>query len=305
MRILVIADEVASKDCVYSFKTLWTWYVTDALSRLGAGICFAPPIRNPEVSDKAILRNFRELSLDGVDHILALGHRYFEHVPKEVSAELRARCHGLVTQTHESARRNRRVDYTFTMTEVPAELSEHNVCVGWAADAELLWPAQKPQELRILIDHPEYHCDGTRADRTPKILRECEEFMVSQRWREWGYKSIDLRHLPVAGAAFPEICAEHRRCQLFMVTHRETCGFSAIESAMAGGLPVVPEGFIPPDRLETIRHIAYERDDPIPWDDALDSVDPIASRFQAADQTWRSLVEKMMAVFCAHRHQAA
>jgi hypothetical protein len=305
VRILVIADEVASTDCIYSFKTLWAWYVTETLSRLGAGICFAPPIRNPQVSDKAIIRHFRELSLDGVDHILALGHRYFEHIPRKVSSELKRRCRGLVTQTHESARRETLVDCTFTMTEVSAELSEHNVCVGWAADPELLWPAQNPQELRILIDHPEYHHDGTRPDRTQKILRECEEFMVSQRWREWGYESIDLARMPVAGAPFPEICADHRRRQLFMVTHRETCGFSAIESAMAGGLPIVPEGFIPPDRLATIRHVAYQPDDPIPWDDALDSVDPIASRFQAADQTWRSLVEKMMAVFCAHRHQAA
>lgn len=305
MKILVIADEVTSRDDICSFETLWTWYVTEALSRLGPAICFVPPLRSTRLSDRLIVRRFRELSLAGVDHVLALGHRYFEHIPREVSSELMQRCSGLVTQTHESPRRVRLVDYTFTMTGVLTKFSEHNVCVGWAADPELLWPEQNPLELRILIDHPEYHHDGTRPDRTVKIRQECEEFFVSERWRDWGYKSVDLQHLPVAGASFTEICVQHRRSQLFMVTHRETCGFSAIESAMAGGLPVVPNGFIPHDRLETIRHVTYQSDDPIPWDDALDNINPIASRLQAADQTWRALAEKMMAVFSARRHEAA
>jgi hypothetical protein len=68
------------------------------------------------------------------------------------------------------------------------------------------------------------------------------------------------------------------------VTHPESVGLVVLETAMAGALPVVPQGFIPADRLATVRHIEWGKN--IPWKKVLMTVNPQKSRKTALVNTW-------------------
>lgn len=308
MRLLLIAPEVRSLDAVRSFSGVWSWYLSRELHRRGVDFDYSPPVHLSGMTDEEIIRHYRKIDLTDYDHILALGTRYFERVPETVSKELRLRCKGAVTQVHDAGRPIQLCDCTFTLRS--DRLNGHNYYVGWAADHEMITPRQNPDELRILVDHPDYSTERYVADISSRILDDCRNFVSSEIWRK-KFKSISLRRITDGGVEdvassdippyqrravpFKEICEEYSKTHLFIVTHPESVGLSVLETAMAGASVLSPVGFIQPDRLNTVRAIKFHGG--IPWQHALDHINIKASRRKALENTWSRVAANMLLYF--------
>lgn len=303
MNILLIAPKIARRGAVCNFSGVWSWYLSQELMRRGISLRFDAPLHGSKLHPDEVIAHYEDIDLYGVDHIIALGTRYFELVPRQCGQILMQRCKGAVTQVHDAGRVDATCDCTFTLRS--DRNNERNHYVGWAADHEAIQPRQIKGELRILVDHPDY---GTvRPDLSQQIADECAAFAKSGAWKN-RYSSIRLRRL-VDGAiedfdggdvkpyrrkpvSFDDVCAEYSKTSVFFVTHPESVGLTVLETAMAGALPVIPSGFVRPDRLETVRHLEYAGS--IPWSDVLDQIDIKASRKMAIENTWAKVAARML-----------
>jgi hypothetical protein len=107
---------------------------------------------------------------------------------------------------------------------------------------------------------------------------------------------VDLDNLQIerydrTAIPFSEITKEHCAAHIFCVTHPESVGLVVLETAMAGALPVVPKGFIPKDRLDTVRHVEWQRF--INWENVLSKLDIETSRTMALDNTWDAAASRI------------
>lgn len=307
MKLLLIAPRIDRLEQVKNFSGVWSWFLPRELERRGVQVQFDEPLHDSGLSRKDMVRHYEELDLTGVDHILALGTRYFDRVPPACGNVLMQRCAGVVAQVHDNDR-DSACDVTFTLRSggskrQPSGRSYH---VGWAADPELLRPAQVPGELCLLVDHPDYGVD--REDRTVSVVEQCIKFAESGAWRK-RFDTIRLRRLVDGGvesfnsgsatgkygregAPFAEMCAEYGTAHVFLVTHPESVGLTVLETAMCGALAVVPGTYIQPDRLELVRHVQYEQD--IPWLEVLRQIDVRASRQMAREHTWGRVAARVL-----------
>lgn len=307
MNLLFIAPRIKTRSQIRNFSGVWSWYLEQEFKRRGISIRFDAPLHEKKRKRSDIVDHYRNLDLDGIDHIVALGTRYFDRVPKACGNVLMERCCGAVVQIHDSGRDQMPCHATFTLRSDRCD--ERNHYIGWAADHELLRPRQVRGEFRILVDHPDYGVG--RRDNTERVVEECARFARSKLWRG-RYSSVSLRRL-VDGAiedfdegsavwpygrsavSFEECCEEYSKAHVFMVTHPESVGLTVLETAMAGALTVAPAGFIQEDRLATVRHLTY--DGSVPWREVLDSVDIKASRAMARENTWAKVAARMLVYF--------
>lgn len=278
------------------------------MRRRGVELDYSPPVHLSGMTDQEVIRHYRKLDLSEYDHILALGTRYFERIPETVGKELMLRFDGAVTQVHDAGRPVPFCDCTFTLRS--DRLNDFNYYVGWAADHEMIVPRQNPDELRILIDHPDYSNDRHLSDISSRIIEDCQRFIKSGEWKK-KYKSVSLRRIADGGIEdvssssvplyqrkaipFAEVCDEYSKTHLFMVTHPESVGLSVLETAMAGASVLAPVGFIQPDRLNTVRAIKFHGT--VPWEHALNHINIKASRRKALENTWSKVTARMLVYF--------
>lgn len=324
MKVLILhpGRMPAGPDRINCFTDVWTYYLTRELRRHVRLDVMAIP---GDLNEERLLKWFLDLEIQGYRAIIALGLRYFSTIPRSMAQDLREKVAaqgGFLCQIHDGSRLdNDPVDITFTikddtdkyplLSEANRYVRHHatNVYMGWAADAELNAPAQDATQLRILVDHTNY--GDNPVDHTGPILRDIKEFQESQIWaRRWNsvqvrrfdsgrVVDVDLDHTDEIqrydrrAIPFSEICREHGAAHVFCVTHPESVGLVVLETAMAGALPVIPEGFVPADRLATVRHIEYQ--DRIPWRTVLQQIDPKACRNTALANSWEQVAKRIRA----------
>ena len=315
LNILFVGPEITSPAEIRTYGAVWSYYLSRELRQRGVGVRFVGQLR---ADDDNAPEHYRHLDLAGIDHVVSLGVRYFDRLPSACGTILMERMasRGAVAQIHDGAVLRAPVDFTFTVRDdsgrYPPGSPQHDEFlaktryIGWAADPRICWPGQPDDELRILVDHPLY---GDRTDATRAVLTDLHAFVHHGRWRkDWSavrvrqildgdIADIDLfdpkvapykrMHIPYA-----DICREYSETHIFMPTHQEGVGLSALETAMAGALVVAREGFIAPDRLKTIRHLVYK--DVAPWGVVVDSIDVRASRTKAVENSWAAVAKRMI-----------
>jgi hypothetical protein len=274
------------------------------------------------LSESDLLRWFNNLDVKGYDAVIGLGLRYFSTVPRNIGEILLKKLgrRGLLCQIHDGSRLdNDPVDVTFTLKDDSHRYPfgsdanryvrhrSYNEYIGWAADPAINVSNQSQQDLRILVDHTNYGDNPT--DNTEKILEDIKQFVDSGIWRD-RWKSVSVRRFDSGGAvdvdldnpgpverydrraiSFTKICREHGAAHVFCVTHPESVGLVVLETAMAGALSVVPRGFVPLDRLNTV--ISVEYDEQIPWEQVLEKIDPEASREVAIKNSWEIVCKRI------------
>lgn len=302
MRILLLAREYTDPAQLSNFSAVYSYFLARALREAGADIVFANPGNKPAA--------YVALDLEGIDHILAVRNQHFIKAGLGCVRALRERFRGTITQINDSRIYCPIVDCTFTARDPLVMPGNHHV--GWAADPEMCAPAQKTGELMILIDHPDYAAHRLEKDRSADIRRQVQALIdTPDLWRsrfervavceirDGEIAEADLTSLPGEftrqHVPYPDACAAYGRAVLFMVTHRESLGLGVLETAMCGALPVVPAGFVAPDRLRTIRHVGYDRD--VPWSKIFRSIDIDASRSEAMQNTWEAVATRMLQWF--------
>lgn len=319
MKILILHPENPPRapDEIKCFSDVWVYYLVREMRRH-----FQITVKEvPRQSDDDLVAWYKKLAVDDYDAVLALGLRYFSTVPPEIGRALKNRLYpGFLCQIHDGSRLdNDPVDITFTLKDESEKYmfgseanrwvrhNSFNAHVGWAADPGLNFPAQDPDDLRILVDHTNYAQNP--IDRSDEVLEKIRGFVESEIWKE-KFKTVSVRRFdsgrvvdvdltdlkPVTrydrtAIPFTEICEEHRKAHVFCVTHPESVGLVVLETAMAGALTVTPKGFIPKDRLDTVRHIEWNHD--IDWQKVLKNIDPEASRKMAMANSWESVAKKI------------
>ena len=190
-----------------------------------------------------------------------------------------------------------------------------NLYVGWGADKELNFPNQEEDNLSILIDHPDEVREGREIkDKTYEIIKEVERLKKSELWRklfkkltvrrftaDYGVESVDFtKYEPKLYAGhrssnipYTEICKEHCKSHIFIVTHPESLGLAVLENALAGALVIVPKGFVAKDRLKTIKHYEYTKK--IEWEKVLAMINIEESRKIALKNCWDKVALNIVA----------
>ena len=324
MKILILhpGRMPAGPEQINCFTDVWTYYLVRELRRhLRIDVMAIPGALDQESLPKWLL----DLEIQGYRAIIAMGLRYFSTIPRSTIEDFRDRVRaqgGFLCQMHDGSRLdNDPVDITFTirddtdkyplLSEANRYVRHHstNVYMGWAADAELNAPAQDSDHLRILVDHTNY--GDNPVDRTHEILQDIKKLRDSKIWQSrWNsiqvrrfdsgrVVDVDLDHIDEIqrydrkAIPFSEICREHGAAHVFCVTHPESVGLVVLETAMAGALPVVPQAFVPADRLATIKHIEYL--DRIPWRSVLQQIDPESCRNTALANSWQQVAKRVRA----------
>lgn len=299
MRLLLLGQEIRDLAEVHNFSGVYSFFLARALREAGAEVVFADPPPDPSA--------YRRLDLAGADHIVGLHSRHFDRAPHGCLRALRLRFRGAITQLSDRPLKAQLVDCTFTGRDDKGMPRNH--CIGWAADPDICRPLQKPGELMILIDHPDY-VPARGWDRSEDVKRVVREFVDSRLWAS-RFDRVEVFEI-ADGAIVPcdldtvltftrchipyqDACAAYGHASLFMVTHREGLGLTVLETALCGALPVAPRGFIQPDRLSTVRHVEY--DDAIDWTAVLDTIDVEASRRAAMANSWAAVAGRILEWF--------
>jgi hypothetical protein len=303
------------------FTDVWTYYLSRELRRhVSADLLQIPG----DITGDALHKWFLDLDVTGYRAVIALGLRYFSTIPKHVAQDLKNKIgtQGFLCQIHDGSRLdNDPVDITFTIKDetprYPLESDANryvrhhasNVYVGWAADPTLNSPAQDASVLRILVDHTNY--GDNPVDHTKDILHDIQGFIRSEIWKnKWDQVKVrrfdsgcvvdvdfdridEIQRYDRKAMPFSDICGEHSAAHVFCVTHPESVGLVVLETAMAGALSLVPQRFVPADRLATVRHIEYERT--IPWKQVLRTINPEESRRMALVNSWERVAKRIRA----------
>jgi len=316
MKILVISPDKSDIANVRCYTDVWSHYLCRELEARGVELVYSPMMDGAGLSSQEAVEYHRALPLMGADHILALGLRYFSRFPNEVARVLRSRISGALTQFHDHyiASPNG-VDALFHVVKSAAATGAklgvgNGVHIGWAADEMICCPHQSLMELTLLIDHPYY--GNVDQDWSRNILLDAQRFVLSGDWQS-RWENVRVRRIIDGGVedvsiverdvpafhrrhvSFARIVQDYSTAHVFLPTHREAVGLSVLELALCGALIVVPQGFIPRDRLATVRSLTYTAT--IPWDEVLKRIDIKASRAMAMGNSWDAVGWKVWEFF--------
>lgn len=316
MKILILCPgKIAlSLDKIKCFTDVLNYYLPRALSTVAESTV----IGIPDVDNDQLKKVFSTIAVDGYDAILTLGLRFYSKISLETTALLRDRFQGLFCQVHDGTRLDHDpVDITFTFKDDSNRLKQNsgwyarhqqfNEYMGWATDPEINQPRQDPKQLRILVDHTNY--GDNKIDKTSEVLSQIHGFVQSNLWNQnfdsvlvrrfdsgqvvdVDFDNLQIKRYDRTAIPFTEITQEHCAAHIFCATHPESVGLVVLETAMAGALPVVPKGFIPQDRLKTVRYMEWERR--INWKKVLSKLDIEQSRQVALNNTWSAVANRIV-----------
>jgi hypothetical protein len=318
MKLLILCPGKisASLDEISCFTDVLNYYLPPRLS----GITDATTLSIPDSDNEQLKKLFSTIAVDQYDAILTLGLRFYSKISPKTTALIRDRFDGLFCQVHDGSRLDHDpVDITFTFKNDDERLINNagwyarhkrfNEYMGWASDPDINVPAQDPKNLRILVDHTNY--GDNAVDSTAQVLTEIQRFVESDIWK-CKFDSVSVRRFDSGRVVdvdlndpqitrydrttipFSKITKEHGAAHIFCVTHPESVGLVVLETAMAGALPVVPKGFIPADRLETVRHVEW--DHCVDWKIVLENLNIDESRSVALTNTWDAVADRVVQV---------
>jgi hypothetical protein len=316
MKILILCPGklAQSLDQIGCFTDVLNYYLPKSL----ANIADTTVVSIPEVDNNQLKEIFSTVPVDEYDTILTLGLRFYSKISQETTALLRDRFTGLLCQIHDGSRLDHDpVDITFTFKDDSARLSKnpgwiarhnnYNEYMGWATDTEVNTPRQDPRNLRILVDHTNY--GDNEVDATVQTLQEIQRFVKSDLWKykfdsvlvrrfdsgrvvDVDFNNLNIKKYDRTSIPFSEITKEHCAAHIFCVTHPESVGLVVLETSMAGALPVIPKGFIPQDRLKTVRYVEWNQH--INWRRVLTKLNINKSRSVALTNTWEAAADRIV-----------
>lgn len=294
MRLLMIGHEGKSPAELRNFSGVYSYFLTEALRTKGHEVWFTP---------RRTANDFANIDTQGADHAIAAGIEFFDRLNSDAVLHVKQRLRsGKVCQFADKPVRRSRADLTFCFKGDEGRPGQ--VVIGWGADPTICVSRQNPDELRILIDHPDYVAG--RGDETERVIKECQQFAAGRLWRG-RFKSVRIVrwtsdgftegvHGPQgfrrASVPFTEACEQYGLAHLFVLTHAESIGLSVVEASMAGALPIVRRGFMDAGLLGTIRRIEYT--DRIPWSAVIEKINPAKSRSVALQNTWSKAADRMV-----------
>jgi hypothetical protein len=322
MKILLIGRAIKDRSLITNYSDMQSYYISRALNSIGVETdYFSTPFTNVDEYYTKLISAFQEVQ---ADHIVALGVRFFSRLPKELGAKISLAIDGLLCQIHDgSLFDDFPCDLNFTIREDEwryignenNRLTRHhkrNWHIGWAADSAVFYPQQSSETLRVFVDHPTFVANSLDATLNVFMsLKELRDNYFVKKGEYLGFKKLEVKALHddgVVSVDLDNICirpyfrtpipmdllaSEFRQAHLFFVTHAESVGMCAIESAMAGAFVYAPLNAINPDRLKTIRHAEFKN--AVDWNGlTLRDVNSESNSLYARSNNWESVACKLV-----------
>ena len=320
MNILLIGNKVQSTDKIYNYSDVWSFYLSQALIRIGVTVHYIKPSLITEANSINYVLDI--CNNNKIDHIIALGVRFFSRLPKDVGITLSKNFSGLVCQIHDASLLDGApVDVNLTVrndcylyaNNENRRLDRHNAYnwhIGWAADPDIFYPEQDNNGvLSVFVDHPTF-VDNS-PDSTLNIMMSLRELKKNALHHEYGFNELHIKTLtddgivdvdldniivkPYNRTAVPltEFSSALRKSHIFFVTHKESVGLTVLESAMSGAIVSAPINTINKCRLDTINHVIFERN--VKWPELLDKIDPKYNTIRANNNNWEQVARNIYA----------
>ena len=201
------------------------------------------------------------------------------------------------------------IDILFYNIPYNLPLDTNSVNVLFGCDETKLIPKKNNDILEVLIDHSYYSQGNENSDieYSSKILNKTAEFFKSykkqfilRRFISNGIEEIDINK-PIKsdlynriGLPYDEACEIYNKSHVFVVTHKESLGYSVIECAMAGALIVSFGNFINKNYLNNFHNIIFDNIEDFNWDTIIENIDVQKSRKMAEKFTWDIFFDKII-----------
>ena len=258
------------------------------------------------------LNNYNGTNIEECTHFIGLEQSTFNYVNSDILNLIQQNCRGYITHISDIYRPVvDNVDilfYNIPNTNVTDVKKSLNIMYG--CDENILFPNKNNNILEILIDHSYYGDDISKltTELTIEILNKTANYFrlfkekktIIRRFISNGIEVIDISK-PIkvdiynrVGLPYEEACKIYNKTHVFVVTHKESLGYSIIESAMAGSLIVSFKNFIKPEYLNNFHHIRFDSIDDLDWDKIIRKIDINKSRQMALKFTWDTMFDKII-----------
>lgn len=251
----------------------------------------------------------RILQYKNMDAIIFAGLKVLSRKTSNISFISRLRLNNpkakICQLSDQSIDDNSNVDITFCTKKLSSNHTK-SVYVGWIANPNS-FVSEKPNDdvLRILVDHPCYTENFYTKDISARLLKS----IASIKPETYGYKSIETYRLgsgriiygldepPIRydrnGIPFSDYANLIKKSDIFVVTHPESVGLSALEAAMGGCLVLSPKNYIPTELLTTIEYKWIDVNN-LNWDDIIPCIDHKKQKNRAVKHDFSSMIKIMM-----------
>lgn len=312
MKILLIGQPANKAD---SYSSMWMRYLPAAFEAAGIEIAWFRRL-GPEDYGWTWAEELL-LAAQDCDHILAPGVRYFTTIPRDIANYITKAFSGTVSQICDgSLLDGGPVDVNFTVRDDAWRYIDnssrlrrhhaHNFAIGWAADETLFYPEPvRDGALRIFVDHPAFDC---KFDYTLTLLMNIAagrshiraagyDRLIVRTLTDAGLVDVDLDNIQVmpfhrTHVPVEEFSAELRRADIFIVTHQESLGLTALEAAKCGARVLCPAGTIASDRLERLDHQVITK--PLDWPEVLQGLSKEKAAARVAGETWAAVTQQIL-----------
>lgn len=289
-RVLMIGRRIHRPERIGTFSEMWLYHLEQAFEALGVEVLFCDRWQGEPVE-----RYVEKVLATAVacDHILAPGVRYWTEVDPTIPRLLAERFPGCVAQIHDGPLL-RPPPGILTLALKDCDGEPDNATIGWAADPAMFYPQPKSfhDPLRVFIDHAAFDVSGVDHSLTAVLnLKHLNVPFVARTLTDDGIEIVDPNDFSVrpynrTPVPAPELAAELRRTDIFIVTHPESLGQTVLEAAMCGALILAPRNCIPGCRLDKVNHQLFGSR--IDWGAALDGLDRTANAERVRHWTWPS-----------------
>lgn len=181
---------------------------------------------------------------------------------------------------------NHIIDKEDLLLHMMGEEKEKTLRVYWGADHGILKPL-KSKPITVLVDHKYYGPPESsihKKDMTQTLINSLLKYrkegndIVIQHIGQGKIHTVTDDYVidnfrRSSSMDFRKICEYYNKADIFVVTHRESLGFSTIECAAAGALIVQPQGFIKKEIIEKMHHYTIQDIKSIDWNDIISKLD--------------------------------
>lgn len=290
MRIAIVGGpnmpfEDISPDSFQGTPALFSYYLQRELRRLGVETVHCN-IGGAFMLEEDADEFYGRLEVPDADHALAVEQRAFYDRGPAFVETLKAKIPGMLTTICDHNQSVGPEDMTFYSLDLPPHKTSTHI--GLAVDPELCKPNKTDPAVRfnLLIDHS-YYGPGEQ-EMAQSVCEQALQFALGRggvqvrRFVSGGVETISRYKRDIynrQGVPYSQACQEYSQAHVFLVTHRESLGYSVVECAMAGALVVVPKGCIKQSILRNINHIEWEGE--IPWQEVERQARPELCRGEA------------------------
>jgi hypothetical protein len=320
MKLLLIGNEIALRENITCYSDMQSFYLSKALRDMNISITYAPStFTDGHVFVDGVLKKAKN---EKVDHILALGVRFFHRNSYKIGASIQKSFSGLVCQIHDgSLLDDFPVDLNFCIKDDEYRylgnennrLTRHksaNHYVGWAADRNMFNPEQVPDgTLRVFVDHSTF--SDNSSDYSLNVLMSLTRLKHEiSEGRIEGFNDLHVRTLTNRGledinlnqifvepynrfaVSADAFSAELRQSHVFMVTHNESVGLCVLEAAMSGCAVFIPKGTIAQDLVNCIQCTEFTNS--VNWDNLSSKVNPELNSLYVQKFNWQSVAHNIV-----------